>query len=156
MSKIKLSKGEFTPISEGQHIFKITGSTYKEDFGRLEIKLTTAEGAKHTEKYFLLNDNREINEGAQRAFSFLAKTALNNFNLEEVDPEDLVGCYVEARVTHDKVPSQKDPAQTMTFIHLRDMKPASGFENQNGATPAEEEETEEPATNDFDLDDLLG
>ena len=38
MAKIKLSEGGFTPIPEGEHIFKITKSTYDEDFGSSKSK----------------------------------------------------------------------------------------------------------------------
>ena len=41
MAKIKLSEGGYTPIPEGEHIFKITKSTYDEDFGKLEVEMVT-------------------------------------------------------------------------------------------------------------------
>ena len=136
MAKIKLSKGGFTPIPEGEHIFKITKSTYDEDFGKLEIEMVIASGQKHIERFSLIRNDGEINEGALNAFSYFAKTALNNFNLDEIDHEDLVGCYIKATVEHEKVPSKNDPAKTVTFLRLTDQAPASGFEK--------EEEKEKP------------
>lgn len=161
MAKIKLTEG-YTPIPEGPHIFKITKSTYDEDYGKLEVELVTAEGMKHTERYSLINDLGEINEGANKAFSFFAKTALNNFNLEEIDTDDIVGCYVEANVKHDIQPSTKDPVKNVTFIQLKDLKPASGFkatENTDSAPvenkPSGKTDTATKAS-DIDLDALLG
>jgi hypothetical protein len=160
MAKIALSKGGFSLIPEGKRIFKIIGSKYEEDFGKLEIELVTAAGQKHTERFSLIDKNGEINEKAQGAFSYFAKTALNNFNLEEIDHEDIVGCYIECEVIHEKLPSTKDPAKTVTFVKLGDKSPASGFE--------EEEEKKSPAPKDdksaapkknnskVNLDDLLG
>ncbi len=129
MAKIKLSEGGFTPIPEGEHIFKITKSTYDEDFGKLEVEMITASGQKHIERFSLITNEGEVNEGALNAFSYFAKTALNNFNLDEIDHEDIVGCYMKCTVEHEKVPSNKDPAKTVTFIRLTDKSPASGFEN---------------------------
>lgn len=152
MAKIKLSKGGFTPIAEGEHIFKITKSTYDEDFGKLEIEMVIASGQKHIERFSLIRNDGEINEGALNAFSYFAKTALNNFNLDEIDHNDLVGCYIKATVEHEKVPSKNDPAKTVTFLRLTDQAPASGFEK--------EEEKEKPKKSNtsggIDLDDLLG
>ena len=129
MAKIKLSEGGFTPIPEGEHIFKITKSTYDEDFGKLEVEMITASGQKHIERFSLITNEGEVNEGALNAFSYFAKTALNNFNLDEIDHEDIIGCYMKCTVEHEKVPSNKDPAKTVTFIRLTDKSPASGFEN---------------------------
>ena len=139
MARIKLSEGGFTPIPEGEHIFKIVKATYDEDFGKVEVEMITASGQKHTERFHLLDNNGEINEGALNAFSFFARTALNNFNIDEIDPEDLVGCYMRCKVEHEKVPSNKDPAKTVTFVRLTEKYPASGFEkteatNQKGTT----------------------
>jgi|LSQX01.1.fsa_nt_gb hypothetical protein len=151
MAKIKLSKGGFTPIAEGEHIFKITKSTYDEDFGKLEIEMVIASGQKHIERYSLIRDDGEINEGALNAFSYFAKTALNNYNLDEIDHEDLVGCYIKATVEHEKVPSKNDPARTVTFLRLTDQAPASGFEKEEEREKSNESNT----SGGIDLDDLL-
>ena len=66
------------------------------------VSLQTKSGAKHTERFSLLNKDGEINEGALKAFSFFAKTALNNFSLDEIDEQDLVGCYIKATVKHEE------------------------------------------------------
>lgn len=145
MAKIKLSEG-FTPIPEGEHIFKITESNYDEDFGKLEVVMVTKSGRKNTERYQLIGNDGEVNQGAQNAFSYFAKTALNNFNLDEIDTDDIIGCYIKAEVEHEKVPSNKDPKKTVTFIRLTNLQPASSFETD-----------EKPAKdNKIDLDDLLG
>lgn len=146
MAKIKLAKSEFSIIPEGEHVFKVTKCTYDEDFGKLEVELTTASGQKHIERFSLINDLGEINEGAQKAFSFFAKTCLNNYNLDEIDTDDLVGRYIKAEVIHRKEPSNKDPNKTVTFINLGDKSPASGFE----------ENVPEKKDNKLDLDALLG
>lgn len=145
MAKIKLSEG-FTPIPEGEHIFKITESNYDEDFGKLEVVMVTKSGRKNTERYQLIGNDGEVNQGAQNAFSYFAKTALNNFNLDEIDTDDIIGCYIKAEVEHEKVPSNKDPKKTVTFIRLTNLQPASSFETDE----------KPPVKNNVDLDDLLG
>jgi len=154
MAKIKLAEGGYTPIPEGENVFKITKSTYDEDFGKLEIEMVTAKGQKHIERYSLITNDGEINEGALRAFSYMAKTALNNFNLDEIDHEDIVGCYIKAVVEHEKVPSNKDPAKTLTFVNLSNYSPASGFETAEKDTPTTKKTKSK--SNPVDLDALLG
>ena len=145
MAKIKLSKGGFTPIPEGTHVFKITGAEYDEDFGIVDIQMVTADGKKHNERFFLMTQDGEPNEGALNAFSYFAKNALNDFTIEEVDPADLVGCFFQADVSHDVQPNKNDPNKTVTWIRLNNWKPSEGFakkgQAQNGT---------------IDLDDLLG
>jgi hypothetical protein len=152
MAKIKLSKGGFTPIAEGEHIFKITKSTYDEDFGKLEIEMVIASGQKHIERYSLIRNDGEVNEGALNAFSYFAKTALNNFNLDEIDHNDLVGCYIKSTVEHEKVPSKNDPAKTVTFLRLTNQAPASGFEKEEEREKSNESDT----SGGIDLDAILG
>lgn len=127
MARIPMSSG-FTLIPEGTYVFQITDVDYDEDFGKLEVKLATSNGMKMVERYSLKDANDELNEGALAAFSFLAKTALQNFDLPDVDPDELVGRYIKADVTHTQAPSKRDPSKTVTFAHLGDKSPADGFE----------------------------
>ena len=125
---IKLSDSTFTLIPEGRHVFKITEVEYKEDFGKMNITLVTADGSKQVERFSLITSKGEVNEKALNAFSYFARQALNNPSLSgEIDENDLVGCYLDAEVSHQVLPSNKDPQKTVTFIQLKDYKPASGF-----------------------------
>lgn len=149
MARIKLSEGGFTPIPEGEHIFKIVKSNYDEDFGKLEIEMVTQSGQKHIERFYLINNEGEVNEGALNAFSYFAKTALNNFNLDEIEHTDIEGCYIKATVVHNKQPSNKDPNKTVTFVNLKEYLPASGFEDKPNAKVSSN-----PGS--IDLDAILG
>lgn len=159
MAKISLSEG-FTPIPEGTQVFKITEVIYKEDFGKLEINMVTAKGQKHTERFNLVSANGSPCEGAINAFSFFAKTALDDFTLDEIDHNDLVGHYIKCKVIHEEVPSNKDATKMITFARLTDKYPAYGFESE--ATEAKPKTTTiassaskaEPIK--INLDDLLG
>lgn len=128
MARIGLTSG-FTLIPEGEYVFGIYDVSYDETFGKMEVKLVTADGMRHTERFNLKNANDEANEGALNAFSYLAKTALNNFGAEEIDHTDLIGHYFVGSIVHTTQPNRKDPTKTVTFANLgRDKAPASGFD----------------------------
>ena len=127
MARISLTSG-FTIIPEGSYVFKITSVDYKEAFGKLEIHLETEDGQKHCERYSLLKSNGEPNDGAYNAFSFFAKSAMNDFDLDDIDPQDLVGKFIECDVEHDVQPNRNDPSKTVTFVHLKNIKANDGWE----------------------------
>lgn len=160
MAKIGLSEG-FTLIPEGTHVFKITAVNYKEAFGKLEITMQTQSGAKHIERFSLLKTDGSPNEGALNAFSYFAKTALNDFSLTEIDHEDLVGCFIECDVEHDVQPNKNKPDKTVTFARLADKRPSDGWIEGEAPTPtpatkpapAASQTAKKPS---FDLNALLG
>lgn len=126
--KIKLSAGGgFTPVPEGIAIFEVSAVDYKPDFGKLEITCTTYNGLNHIERFSLLDSNGNMNPKAQNAFSAFAKTILQDWKLEEIDPEDLIGGYFKARVTHKVVPSTKNEGESVTFVNTTDWRPADEF-----------------------------
>lgn len=166
MAKITLSDTSFALVPEGTHVFEITAVNYKEDFGKLEITMKTASGATHIERYSFVKSDGSPNEPAINVFSFLAKTALQDFDLEEIDHEDLVGCFIKAEVTHEKVQNKNDASKTMTFSRLGSKYTADGFEEAPAtpkktvsaavkatATPAT---TAAPAKKRVDLASILG
>lgn len=150
MAKIKLSEGGFTLIPEGVTTFKITEVEYKEDFGKMTVKMQTKSGQKHEERFSLLTKDGETNEGALKAFSYFAKTALNNFSLDEIDHEDIVGCYITATVKHEEYDyTNKDgERKTGKSVRLNDYTVAVDF---GSSSKVEESESDE----DEDLDDFL-
>ena len=146
MAKIKLTDTGFTLIPEGVTIFKVVDVEYNEDFGKMKIHLQTKSGAKHTEQFTLLGKNGEVNDGALKAFSYFAKTALNNYELDEIDETDLIGCYIQATVTHEEFESNKTPSRMLKSARLNDYAVAVGFGSEK-ATQTEDDED--------DLDDFL-
>lgn len=160
MAKIGLSEG-FTLIPEGTHVFKITAVNYKEAFGKLEITMQTQSGAKHIERFSLLKTDGSPNEGALNAFSYFAKTALNDISLTEIDHEDLVGCFIECDVEHDVQPNKNKPDKTVTFARLADKRPSEGWDEGEASSPAPASKPAPAASQtakkpSFDLNALLG
>lgn len=118
----------FTLCPKGVHVFRIYNVEYDEEFGKLTIHLVNAQGITHRERFSLFNQNGEMSDKACAAFSFFAKTALNNYAIEEVDPTDLIDHYIKAEVVHTELPSTKDPNKTVTFANLGDKWVADGFD----------------------------
>lgn len=149
MAKMKLSDSTFSLIPEGVTIFKVmeVDDSKYEDFGKLAVKLQTAKGETHVENFTLIKANGELNEGALKAWSYFARTCLNNFQADEIDTQDVVGCYIQATVKHEKYTRTKgDKAgQEATAVRLNDYTTATGF---GGA------KAEDPAQDDEDVDDL--
>ena len=127
MARIPMTGG-FQIMPEGAQVLKITKAEYDEDFGKAIFTLANAKGQTCQERFSLLNNDNTPNEKALNAFSFFAKTAMNDFDLVDVDPVELVGRYIRAEVIHNKVPSTKDPTKMMTFINLGEKTPANGFD----------------------------
>lgn len=151
MAKIKLAEGGFSLIPEGVTTFKIVEVEYDEDFGKMKVNMQTKSGAKHTETFSLLDKKGEVNEGALKAFSYFAKTALNNYELDEIDETDLIGCYITATVKHEEFESNKTPGRMLKSARLNDYTVAAGF--GTGEKKLKDKDVEDDT--DDDLDDFL-
>lgn len=151
MAKIKLSEGGFSIVPEGVTVFKVmeVDDSKYEDFGKLSVKLQTASGQTHNENFSLTKANGELNEGALKAWSYFAKVCLNNFNADEIDTQDIVGCYIQAKVKHEKYTRTKGDrvGEEATAVRLNDYTVATGF---GGTSKAED-----PVGDEDDLDSFL-
>ena len=165
MARIGMSSG-FVLCPEGNHVFRIYDVEYKEEFGKIEVRMVTADGITHTERFSILSNNG-INEKALNAFSYFAKTALNNFEVEEIDHTDLIDHYIGATVVHNEQPKKDDPTQTVKFANLTEKWAADGFDKPAvskaltlGKEPKEapkQAPAPKPTENkSLDLDSLLG
>lgn len=134
MARIPMTGG-FQVMPEGEQVLKITAAEYDEEFGKAIFTLANANGQTCQERFNLLNQDGSTNEKALNAFSFFAKNAMNDFDMEDIDPTELVGHYIKAEVIHNKVPSNTDPSKMITFVNLGKKSPASGFENEPVAAP---------------------
>ena len=129
MANITLTNS-FTVCPEGRHIFRIYKVDYNQDFGKLAIHMVNAQGVTHIERFSLMNNNGEMNDKACNAFSFFAKTAMNNFSLESIDHQDLVDHYIGCEIVHTVVPSTKEPNKTVTFTNTSEKWVADGFDTE--------------------------
>lgn len=154
MAKMKLSESTFSLIPEGSTIFKVmeVDDSKYDDFGKLSVKLQTAKGETHVETFTLVKANGDLNEGALKAWSYFARVCLNNFQADEIDTQDIVGCYIQATVKHEKYTRTKgDKAGTEgTSVRLNDYTTATGF-----AGGKVSEDVEDDTDEDDDLDGFL-
>ena len=157
MAKMKLSESSFSMIPEGSTIFKVmeVDDSKYDDFGKLAVKLQTAKGETHTETFTLIKPNGDLNEGALKAWSYFARVCLNNFQADEIDTQDIVGCYIMATVKHEKyIRKNGDKAGTeATAVRLNDYATASGFSGSNDADDVEDNIDEDSDDLDNFLDD---
>lgn len=159
MAIIPMTSG-FSICPEGKHIFRIYKVDYDPDFGKLVVHMVNAQGIKHMERFSLMNTNGEMNDKACNAFSFFAKTALNNFSIAEIDHNDLVNRYIGLEIVHTHSPSRNDPTKTVTFANASDKWVADGFDTTPVAKALslgnETEPTQESAPSaEVDLNSLL-
>lgn len=159
MANIQLTSG-FTICPEGRHIFRIYKVDYNPTFGKLVVYMVNAQGITHTERFSLLLQNGSMNDKACNAFSFFAKTALNNFGLESIDHQELVNHYIGCEIVHNNVPSTADPTKTTTFANSTEKWVADGFDTEpckKALTLGNEQATatESAPTDNVDLNSLL-
>ena len=157
MAKMKLSESSFSMIPEGSTIFKVmkVDDSKYDDFGKLSVKLQTAKGETHTETFSLINAKTgELNEGALKAWSYFARVCLNNFSADEIDTQDIVGCYIQATVKHETYIKKKgdNAGQEGKSVRLNDYATASGF---GGKANIDVDNDEDPEDDSDDLDDFL-
>lgn len=160
MAIIPMTSG-FAICPEGKHIFRIYKVDYDVDFGKLTVHLVNAQGITHIERFSLMSQNGEMNDKACNAFSFFAKTALNNFSIEEIDHNDLVNHYIGGEIVHTKLPSRNDPTKNVTFANITEKWVAEGFDTtpvEKALSLGKESVTppSETPSGDVDLSSLLG
>ena len=161
MAKIKLAEGGFTLIPEGVTIFKVmkVDDSKYDNFGKISVLLQSASGQTHTETFTLVKSSGEINEGALKAWSYFARVCLNNYNLDEIDTQDIVGCYIQATVKHETFTRTKGEraGETGTSIRLNDYAAASSFKATNAAEDVKTDDYDREDDNDDteDIDDFL-
>lgn len=161
MASIKIPAGNgFQLIPEGNHVFRIYAVDYNEEFGKLEVHMVTAKGQKLSEKYRLLDNNGQPVSGAFNAFAYLAHTALHDFDVEEIDHNDLVGCFIGGEVKHTVVDSNKGDGSKVTFMNLGNKWQVDGWDEEpsektKNLFKKDDEVLEPEEDDDLDIDSIL-
>ena len=168
MATIQMTGGAFTVCPEGKHIFRIYKVDFNPDFGKVAVYMVNAQGNTIIQNYGLMNADGSMNDSICNAFSYFARTALNDFSREAIDHTELVNHYIGAEVAHKVLPSKNDPTQTVTYANLVGNKwVANGFDTtpvKKALTLGTETETpkvetpiaETPTATGLDLNALLG
>ena len=168
MATIQMTGSTFTVCPEGRHIFRIYKVDFNQDFGKVAVYMVNAQGNTIIQNYGLMNADGTMNNSVCNAFSYFARTALNDFTREEIDHTELVNHYIGAEVVHKVQPNKTDPTKTVTFANLvGDKWVANGFDTTPtkraltlGTEPTlpktEPTVVETPTNTGLDLNALLG
>ena len=139
MIELTTSSNPFQVLPKGENVLQITNVEYKQTVGQMRITLANKDGVKHTEVFRFITKAGKRNNSALNVFSYFAHVAFNDFSLNSIDEQELVGKFVKCTVEHDVQPNINDPEKTVTFVRLNDFKVASGFEsNKNEVDPLDE------------------
>lgn len=130
MPRIPITHNSYELLPEGEYVFGVTGVEYDDKFGRLTLHLITAQGRRHDDRYFLLDSKGEPNSAAYSAFSATAYAITDDQEADSVDPDELVGKYFSASLSHDEKNSKANPGKKTTFVKLTNKRHASGFDSQ--------------------------
>ncbi len=161
-------KTRYTLIPEGRYIFRIYDVEYEPEFGKIVIKLINNKGQIHLERFFILTKDNEPNDNAINAFAYFAKTAINDFKLEDIDPKVLIDKYISATVSHYIVEPNdiNNYEKPVTYMKLKDLEYAEGFDpdsnpvdkalNFGKNNKVKKEESSANMKKGLDLDELLG
>lgn len=175
MARIPMTGG-FTPMDEGVQVLRIYGVEYKETFGNLTIYMCNARAQTMRETFrFKGGKDGKPNEGAMNAFSYFAKTAMDDFGMEDVDPQELVGHYIQVEVVHNESNGRtyanlgrekavayefdESPVPEALTMSLGTKETKAKPKAQKAETPQEAPQTNPGAAQDasgYNLDDLLG
>lgn len=118
---------DYQPLEEGVHNFKIVEVNFKEEYMKLSITLRTKYGAETYLNFNFIGNDGKPNEVANRIFSFFARTALHDKEAKQVDPETLVGRFVQATATK-RTYTNKD-GEEKTAFDLKNFKEINGYED---------------------------
>lgn len=130
MATLHFPKNEFRPIAEGTYIFRIYDVEYDVEFGKVAVFLVTANGKTHIERYNTILNSGETNNTACMALGFMARAALNDPNLSEIDHSKLINCYVKGDIKHTVLPNRNDPTKTVTFVNVTNVKHVDRFDTE--------------------------
>lgn len=127
MARLGLSEG-YRNLQEGpSQRMTITDVNYEEKFGKATVRFEDESHGSGFESYKMgsprLPDEKVSrgNRGARNAFATLAKCALGDWELEDIDTDDLVGRTVIADVV--KTPSKDDETgEVKYYTHLRNFR----------------------------------
>lgn len=117
---IKLTNAStYKLIPEGRTTFKIKNVVHDANNSKVEVDMLTEDGLRHIERFHFTYKDGTFNQGGLNAFGAFARAATGVTVLDQIEPEDLIDCYVSANVMHVRRPNRNDPTRTVTLINLK-------------------------------------
>ena len=122
MAKINLAEstgGSYIKEASEKVLLQITHAKYNPDFGKVEMILTNEKGETMNNNFNLLNsDGKSMNEGALKAFSYFARVALGDWDRDDIEDEELVGCYIRGDIKLSEGKEKNKSGEIMVFANL--------------------------------------
>ena len=126
MAKIGLSGG-FRRLEEGPaQLLEIVDVKYDDKYNKATVTFQDGAGGTQTETYMMGTPGKKQSRGqkvAQDMFSTMAKHAVHDWTIDDIDPDELVGLTVVADVTKDKSVNE-DTGEVRYYTHVRNFKEA--------------------------------
>lgn len=120
MATIGLIQG-FSYIQPGKdYVVRIKKVKYDTEFQKINIVMEDAEGATINDHYSLVGNDGKPNKTALGFFSTLAKAATRDNSNRDIDPQELVGCYVTIDAVGRKYTNKDgEEAETVDVRNVR-------------------------------------
>lgn len=102
--KRKLIEGGFQPIPEGEQIVRIKeiDESEYEKFDKLTVTIEDANGRTARVNFNFVNADGTPNETADFVFTRMARAALGDETIDEVDTAELIGKFVRVEIAHSE------------------------------------------------------
>lgn len=102
--KRKLVEGEFQPIPAGEQVVRIKEIDESEyaKFDKLTVKIEDESGRTARVNFSFVNSDGEPNETADFIYTRMARAAMGDETLDEIDSQELVGKFVRVEIVHNE------------------------------------------------------
>lgn len=97
MGNYTLPKPTF--FEEGYYNLLITDVQDNKINGQLKINMQDVDGRKLFKTYFMKKKSGEVNTGTINHFAWFCRTALQNSKITDINIAELVGCFIQVKVT---------------------------------------------------------
>lgn len=130
MAVRKLAASEFPNIPEGEQIIRVKEvDETKLDLDKLTVVVEDQNGVTAKVNFTFVNQDETPNTIAEQIYARMCRALLNDQTADEVDNNDLVGCFARVEVEH------QTGSKGGTFTNIKKwLGPADGFDG--GAKPA--------------------
>ena len=155
MAKINLAEstgGSYIKEAGKNVLLQITHAKYNQDFGKVEMTLTNEKGETMNNNFGLMNNDGSINEKALKAFSYFARVAVGDWDRDDIEDEELLGCYIRGDIKLTEGKEKNKSGEIMVFANLDKVYSTTDTFNKSKvkASSADESDDEEVA---IDTDD---
>lgn len=142
MAKITLaeSNGAFINQPGKNVLLRITKAKYDTGFGKVEIVLENENGEIVNNNYNLIDNDGSTNEGALKAFSYFARVAVGDWSRDDIEDEDLVGCFIRCDIEMKEGTKLSKDGKTLEFANI-----VKSYMTDDKFEPKKKEKSTKPA-----------